>query len=489
MLAVERKVTSIQPLVAVLIACAACGPPAPDTTLTSRWLRYHHWSDETPCPEALHHLDALVDFVADRFSFTATKIDYYKWRTNETADVESVCGGKTACASGTNAYSTAWAHDHEVIHSLFSPIGYPPQLFVEGVAMVYGCGLSAYRGGPIDTAVDFDHLVLSTAWEDDYQTHGTQNYEAAGSFVRWLVDTHGEAPFLKFYAQASHTGDASSRRTFHEIFGSPFQEALTSWRASGPRPAGTFCLVEVDPCAGPTDIGPDSGPVSRELSCIGTVASVESGQVDAAAFGVGSSTVPVSISFESCDVDSNIDTEYLLPPDLPGLPKAAVSPTTPGRHLEVRTFGLGNRVLLRVHASQFDDTFGGLRPATPGGSAAGTVTINTLREPGRLWSPDCDGGMTQLDQGAWGLHLAGDVSAIPPSGGVLRIHSDQPLRTVSSGWVGIVPNSCPLACGLPVDGGCDSFGLGETARSALSLRLDSANAGGRFKLDLGFNPD
>ena len=303
-------------------------PPVPDTTSTSRWLRYHHWSDETPCPEALQHLDALVDFVADRFNFAASKIDYYKWRTNEATDVQRMCDGKSARASGTNAYSMAWAHDHEVIHTLLSPIGYPPQLFVEGVAVVYGCGLSAYRGAPIEAAVDFEHLILSTAWDDDYQPHGPQNYNAAGSFVRWLLDAHGDAAFLKFYAQASHAGDASSRLTFRETFGTSFEEALTSWRASGPRPAGTYCVLQFDPCDGPTDIGHDSGPVTRELSCIGTMATVESGQVDAAAFGVGSSTVPVSISFESCDVDSNVETEYLLPPDLPGLPSAASSPKT-----------------------------------------------------------------------------------------------------------------------------------------------------------------
>ena len=479
--------------VLVWVASTACDVARPSELTQSRWIRYHHWPDEAPCDEALQQLDGLVDFVSARFGLSPRTVDYFKWRAREAEAVRARCGGQfAACAGGTDALTTGWAHDHEVVHTQLEAVGLPPPLFVEGVAVVYGCGQSSYRGEEVDRAVELERLVSLDEWEAEYATNGHANYAAAGSFVRRLLDTWGEAAFLRFYGRAPRAGGAEARRAFHEVFGVTFDEAVASWRSAGPERLGSFCMLAVDPCVGPAHVGQGLGPTTRSLSCVGAVASIASGVDEAVAFGVTSSERPVTGLLESCDPGSSVETEALLPPDAPVFPDHARFSTV-GRQLEVRAFGLGPRALLRMHASHADDGWAvALDPeAAPlDGPSGGEVTLRALAEPERLWTPGCDGGATTVEAGSWGLHLAGPVSSIPPDGGVLRLHSEAPVGIPAWSAVGLLsgPAFCPDACGPSGDAGC-SVDSGAAATDH-HLRVAPVEDAGwtRFSLGLRFAP-
>lgn len=442
-------------LATALLATAtatACGQraPLPDQVTTTKWMKYHHWPDEPPCRDALDHLDAMIDFIAGHFAIRPGPIDYYKYRPEERALVSAFCQhGASACAEGKVAYTRAWSHDHEVVHTVLDQIGNPPQLFVEGIAVIMGCGTSGYAGMPVDPATPLERLVSSDAWDTDYPLNGGANYAAAGSFTRWLLDHHGAAAFIDFYARAPHHGGDKALDTFASAFGVTLGDALAQWRASNPPPVGSQCLLGADPCSAAPPLDPSrEESLTRELSCVPMALAIAAGLDDALGVAVSSSELPITLGLESCGAQPESDA-YLIPPETLGaLVTATQHLKSVGRDAELRAYGLGARGRLRLSPSREGDLTGAFNDpeGSPfGGAWGGEVTFKSLPPPPAPFRDTCPPAALPLGANTWLAQLSGPLAQIPPDGGAVVLHG-APFRLLSQYAYGALPD---WGCGSP----------------------------------------
>ncbi len=449
---------------ATALLFAACGPgvPLPDQTTTSRHVHYHHWADEEPCPEALAQLDDQVDFMARTFDLGDVKpVDYYKFRESEEDLSAKACArfGSVGCTVGSVSYGVGWAENHELVHAVWDQLGYPPQMLIEGIAVVLGCGETGYSGFPIPLDLDVESLLDTNTWNASFKTNGAANYAVAGSFVRWLIDLRGPATFTQFYRSAAGMG--SAYKAFQDTYSLAFHDAVEAWKASSPGPEGSFCLVPKDPCDAPAMLDASAGrtTLTRGLSCIPQVVTVTAGPNQAIAAGLSSSERPITTVLESCTPQSRLEP-VIAPPELFGQ-----SPLTPGKTLELRSFGVGTKGRLRVTPTRNADRLGALldpQGSAFGGAWGGELTVRTLPSPGALFSGGCPNNPVPVGDDAWSVQLFGDLTEFRGRGiGVVALTSAVPF-TVSSVNFGSLKGG--LQCGSTCGPACDrapanDFGL------------------------------
>jgi len=464
------------PAIAALLAGCGPGVPLPDQTTPSRWVRYHHWSDEPPCPEVLAQLDAQVDFMAQRFELgNVEPVDYFKFRASEERLSSKVCDrfGSVGCTVGTTSYGTGWAENHELVHAVWDQLGYPPQMFIEGIAVVLGCGETGYSGHPIPLDLDVESLIDTNTWNASFNTNGASNYAVAGSLVRWLIDRRGPATFASFYRSAGGMMAGAANRAFEDTYGMTWHDAVLQWKASSPGPEGSFCLVPADPCDAPAMLDAAAGrtTLTRPLSCIPQVVTVAARDLEAVAAAVRSSQLPVSAVLEACEPKARFEP-VVTPPELYG-----TAPASPGKDLELRSFGLGTKGRLRVTPARADDKLGAMldpQGSAFGGAWGGELTVRTLESPGALFSSGCPTTPIPVGDDTWGVQVTGDLTAFDGRAGVMSFSSSTPF-TVSS------LSFSNLNGGLQCGGTCGPDCSGEpTGDYSLTLAPRSR---GRFRIN------
>ena len=174
-------------------------------------------------------------------------LDYYKYR--DRAHLRALTGRDTSgfAEPGTTRFHTIWPTDNrEGVHTLvILQIGHPPALFNEGVAVAHQTdpmrGILTPRWNGMDLHVlarahdaagrlpALSTLLRST---DFFTVDANVTYPCAGSFVRYLIDTHGLAP-LKAYVASSTFGDAPSvtESRFRAAYGRTIESLWEEWRA------------------------------------------------------------------------------------------------------------------------------------------------------------------------------------------------------------------------------------------------------------------
>lgn len=188
----------------------------------------------------------------------STRLEYLKYR--DRSHLKAITGRDTNgfAEPGTTRFHTIWPIDnHEGVHTLvILQVGHPPALFNEGVAVAHhtdparGLLVPRWNGTDLRTlARNYDaagqlpplpSLLRSTSFFD-YDTNIT--YPCAGSFVRYLIDTHGLASF-KAYVRAARFDDppATTEARFEAAYGRSAAAAWDEWRASLRRPDADFSL-------------------------------------------------------------------------------------------------------------------------------------------------------------------------------------------------------------------------------------------------------
>jgi hypothetical protein len=169
-----------------------------------------------------------------------TKVKYYKYRSQ--ADLQRVFGRpRKGYADQTDeggaVHSVYSCHPHEVIHVLTYPIGRPPALFEEGVAVAYdwrfaveeGDVHALARGKLMRQKLIPLPSILTTR---DFQVHdSTAAYVVAGSFVKYLVDTYGPDKMRSLFTVPRYSDVQEIETAFQAIYGQSLSEMESEWQA------------------------------------------------------------------------------------------------------------------------------------------------------------------------------------------------------------------------------------------------------------------
>lgn len=175
------------------------------------------------------------------------RIIYSKYLSRQ--HMGAITGNSNTNGFATNAsfeIHTIWPTDnHEVVHLYTSTFGFPPALFNEGIAVAYQTNppandfVAKWNGTTLhDHARNFRrtgrYIPLGSIVETNaFRSRDAEvTYPQSGSFMRWLIDTHGLTKVKALFGRiAFQEPGASSRAAFLDVFGITLDEAEAQWLA------------------------------------------------------------------------------------------------------------------------------------------------------------------------------------------------------------------------------------------------------------------
>lgn len=242
-------------VLAAAIAIGACGdtPLNPSEVLSRQSTSanfVYHWGPDDQAPDSVYQ-ERHLEWVRTTLGVVPTqRFQYFKYR--DVQQLRALTGhadGTGFAERGNYRFHTVWPQDnHEYVHALIgAEVGTPPALFNEGIAVAHhGASFSGsfdgdplWNGAParaqVRAARDAGALPpLDALLENlDFQRVDSDvGYPAAGSFVRYLIDTRGPVPLLSFIARCPREANAAAVRTlFHEAYGEAIDDAWARWLA------------------------------------------------------------------------------------------------------------------------------------------------------------------------------------------------------------------------------------------------------------------
>jgi len=218
----------------VALACAALAACTSDLNLPSdRTWRSDHFvyqtraSDDAICPDVLGPLEEHFAVLQGYLGFawpTDQKVTYYKFSDSDDFESNAGCGpGAGGCAPGATVRSQTGLDTHELVHAYLSATGHPPQILVEGVAVVLSCTADSYASRkPTQT---WDQLAAVA-----YSAGDTVTVYATGAWlVGYLLDAFGPQRFLTLYRRLSSGADAAAMdAAVQDIYGQPLSAIWTA---------------------------------------------------------------------------------------------------------------------------------------------------------------------------------------------------------------------------------------------------------------------
>ena len=168
----------------------------------------------------------------------APKIEYYRYPSQINlgrAFGHSWKGYATQTDEGSAVHSVQSCHPHEVIHAITFVVGRPPALFEEGVAVAYDWRFAVDEGDVHALArrklVQQKPLPLySFLTTREFQAYDSPTvYVEAGSFVKYLIDTHGPGKMRSLFSLPRHSDLEEIKTAFQEIYGQSVSETEKEW--------------------------------------------------------------------------------------------------------------------------------------------------------------------------------------------------------------------------------------------------------------------
>jgi hypothetical protein len=159
----------------------------------------------------------------------SARVDYYLYDRAEdiAATTGRYAGGLTFPELG-QIHSTASSQDHEIVHVVAYQLGNPGPFFQEGLAVALG-DHGRWLGQPVDRvarkiaqATTLETLITRFDGADP-----REGYAVAGSFVSFLIKTHG-LPKVSHFFQACH-GERTTAAAFTAIFGETLEVTGAKW--------------------------------------------------------------------------------------------------------------------------------------------------------------------------------------------------------------------------------------------------------------------
>jgi hypothetical protein len=165
----------------------------------------------------------------------------------------------------------SWMSEHQMVHAIAGPLGRPPALFEEGLAMMLSYTPSPGNDLPVNRLVALEANLESAAYFAHARDARAELYAAAGAFLRFVSDNFGFASLRALYSELDyHASAATIHQAFFRNIGISLEGALQLWRASPPQSWQSVPL-KLAQCSDPTlQLAPD-GTLGRsgELMCGG----------------------------------------------------------------------------------------------------------------------------------------------------------------------------------------------------------------------------
>jgi hypothetical protein len=159
----------------------------------------------------------------------SARVDYYIYERAEdiAATTGRYAGGLTFPDLG-QIHSTSSSQDHEIVHVVAFQLGDPGPFFQEGLAVALG-DHGRWLGQPVDRvarkaaqATTLEALISHFDAADP-----KEGYAVAGSFMSFLIKTHG-LPQVSHFFRACH-GGRTAAAAFTAIFGETLELAGARW--------------------------------------------------------------------------------------------------------------------------------------------------------------------------------------------------------------------------------------------------------------------
>lgn len=216
----------------------------PDVSEEGRHVRLAMDDGLVPCGGTVEHMDRFIELLSAEFDVPPPTGDQrlmYYWLEREGFGVRTVCpDGVIGCSFVASAWVKSIPVNHELVHAVAWPIGSPRPFFIEGLATAYaGLGDSSQlwrnrRWGPVEHS-----LMVGLPREVDYST--------AGGFVGYVIEEHGIAAFLRFYAKLPLLATRGQvERKFADEFGVSLASSIAAFERDRPceQTVATQMLVE-----------------------------------------------------------------------------------------------------------------------------------------------------------------------------------------------------------------------------------------------------
>jgi hypothetical protein len=124
------------------------------------------------------------------------------------------------------------AHPHEIVHLVAFQVGDPGRFFHEGLAVALG-DKGRLWGQPVNRmarrALRTVSITEALSRFEDVPPEAA--YPVAGSFVAYLIKTHGIGRVSDFFRR-SQAADPGRAVAFEQVFGAPLGEIAAKWRAT-----------------------------------------------------------------------------------------------------------------------------------------------------------------------------------------------------------------------------------------------------------------
>jgi len=159
------------------------------------------------------------------------RVAYYRYESAQeiAAGTGHYAAGVTFAAAG-EVHSTEAYHEHELVHLVAGQLGDPGAFFQEGLAVAVANkgewqGRSADRLARRASSLDVASLAASF---DSFDPQVA--YPVAGSFVAYLIRTHGLGQVTAYFRACRPGTDSLAQ--FGHTFGQPLDEVAAAWRAA-----------------------------------------------------------------------------------------------------------------------------------------------------------------------------------------------------------------------------------------------------------------
>lgn len=292
-----------------LCCLAACSQEAPaglpdDIEWRSEHFVYHaRAGDPDVCPALLEQMERHFEVIHAATGLhwpEGQMIDYYKFRDARDYQAAAGCPKNTSgCARDGAAYAYEPLHEHELIHTYFEPLGYPPRILSEGVANLLACNPLDLFISSLPTEAD---IVEPTDWDEAMAEfeHRERDipYDLGSLLVSHLIESYGWEAFLDLYREPWFERDSAElEQSLQSIYGVSFDAA---WAAAAHAPTSRRCVAAWACAAEPLVPGVSATPSSScGDSIVRSVSPAETGTLQLQAEGDGGWVVP-------CPADSGM---------------------------------------------------------------------------------------------------------------------------------------------------------------------------------------